>query len=556
MRNKIIKIFLVILILCFLVLLGYIVYNKYKINLENKVINDIMSHYNQYVVVNNDTKLYKYVDGNYIEAGEISESINLELEYVESFKSNNIYFEIKDSDYYIFYGDVNVGNKFSYNINEKYLVFNNNIKVNNGIVLNKNNKFVKLNEVVSLPIQYMDDNNYYVIYFNDIYTINRNNEVEIVEVKNIDLKESEFISIIDFSNISIEKLKEYLTYLKENGYYSINIDEYKEWLKANIKLQEKAILFTYDKENNDVLSVINEYGFNIVLNDNLDVKFIDNNETTTKNNKVDSLNRYKITNAFNIEHLKKICNGEKVVIYVPSQNVSTGNLPDADGIATSIPILNYHFFFDPSIGEHCNENLCIDIKNFRQQLDFLKNNGYKTLTIEEFRAWMYGEIELPARSVLITIDDGAMGTGAHNGNKLIPLLEEYDMYATLFLITGWWDVGNYKSDHLDVESHTNNMHTGNLCSNQTRGAQLLCSSKNEVLADLKRSIEVLNSSTAFCFPFYAYNDSAIESIKEVGFKLAFIGGNRKATRNTDKYKIPRYPIYGTTTMNQFANMLK
>ena len=31
----------------------------------------------------------------------------------------------------------------------------------------------------------------------------------------------------------------------------------------------------------------------------------------------------------------------------------------------------------------------------------------------------YGEIELPARSVLITIDDGALGTGTHNGNKLI-----------------------------------------------------------------------------------------------------------------------------------------
>ena len=55
--------------------------------------------------------------------------------------------------------------------------------------------------------------------------------------------------------------------------------------------------------------------------------------------------------------------------------------------------------------------------------------------MEEFRKWMYGEIEIPSKSILITVDDGAMGTGKHNGNKLNPLLEEYHMNATLFLIT-------------------------------------------------------------------------------------------------------------------------
>ena len=38
------------------------------------------------------------------------------------------------------------------------------------------------------------------------------------------------------------------------------------------------------------------------------------------------------------------------------------------------------------------------------------------------------QISIPEKSVLITIDDGAKGTGKHNGHKLIPLLEEYKMY--------------------------------------------------------------------------------------------------------------------------------
>ena len=72
---------------------------------------------------------------------------------------------------------------------------------------------------------------------------------------------------------------------------------------------------------------------------------------------------------------------------------------------------------------------------------------------------------------------------------------------------------------------------------------------------LRLSIERTGSSTAFCFPFYAYNDLAIQSLKEVGFKLAFIGGSYKSSRGNDKYKIPRYPIHKTTSLEQFMNMI-
>ena len=220
-----------------------------------------------------------------------------------------------------------------------------------------------------------------------------------------------------------------------------------------------------------------------------------------------------------------------------------------------IAVLNYHFFYDSTKGEKCSQSICLDVKKFKEQLNYLKENNFKTLTIEEFRAWMYGEIELPKKSVLITIDDGAMGTGKDNGNKLIPILEEYQMHATLFLISSWWNSYNYASDYLDIQSHTYDMHIDGVCSNQPRGAKMLCSSYDEVVKDLKASINVLQSNTAFCFPFYYYNNTAMQAVKDVGFKLAFIGGNKKASRNSDKYKIPRYPIYNTTTMSQFKNMV-
>lgn len=229
-------------------------------------------------------------------------------------------------------------------------------------------------------------------------------------------------------------------------------------------------------------------------------------------------------------------------------------LPDVNAVASKIAVLNYHFFYDKAKGQYGGGN-SMSTDNLEKQLAYLKENQYKTLTMEEFRALMYGEIELPARSVLITIDDGGNGTGFSNGNYLIPLLEKYDINATLFLITAWWKKDNYTSNKLEVESHGHDLHFSGYCSGVSRGAKMLCLNKEEVLSDLKLSIALLQSNIAFCFPFYAYNNTVIDLVKEVGFKLAFIGGDYKATRSTDKYKIPRYHMYDSTTLTQFINMI-
>lgn len=242
-----------------------------------------------------------------------------------------------------------------------------------------------------------------------------------------------------------------------------------------------------------------------------------------------------------LDDLKKILNNQNI-------NYFTGES------ATDIAVLNYHFFYDKKT-EKCNQTICLDIKKFEEQLKYLKENNFKTLTIDEFKSWMYKEIDLPKKSVLITVDDGAMGTSKINGNKLIPLLEKYEINATLFLITGWWEKTNYESSYLDIQSHSNLMHEEGICSNKERGAKLLCSSYDEKISDLKKSIEKLNSNTAFCFPFYAYDQESIKALKELDFKLAFIGGNKKTNHNIDKYKIPRYIIYKTTSLKNFKNMV-
>ena len=132
-----------------------------------------------------------------------------------------------------------------------------------------------------------------------------------------------------------------------------------------------------------------------------------------------------------------------------------------------------------------------------------------------------------------------MGTGKHNGNHLIPLLEKYDMYATLFLITGWWDVSNYISPNLDIQSHTFDMHNKGPCGE----GQLVCANYETAKTDLQKSLDIIGRKESFCYPFYQYDNEAINAVRDLGFQVAFGGGNVKASRSSNRYIIPRYPIY-------------
>ena len=65
----------------------------------------------------------------------------------------------------------------------------------------------------------------------------------------------------------------------------------------------------------------------------------------------------------------------------------------------------------------------------------------------------------------------------------------------------------------------------------------------------------IGTDNAFCYPMYVYNDKVISAVKDMGYKVAFTGGGYNATRDDDKYKIPRYPIYDSTTLDEFIDML-
>ena len=214
--------------------------------------------------------------------------------------------------------------------------------------------------------------------------------------------------------------------------------------------------------------------------------------------------------------------------------------------ASAVPVTVYHFIFlngDTS----CYEAICHPDTQIREHFQYLNDNGFFTVNTTELRYFIEGKLRLPEKSILITIDDGA------RAEHFIPVLEEYKINATLFLVSGWWPPEKFVSSYMELASHTHTLHNPGVCSGG-QGSAMKCLDWNTLIADLKTSRDWLHTD-AFCYPFYEYNDYAVKALKEVGFKMAFMGGYRKATKGIDLYKVPRIALNRYTTVNQYANLI-
>lgn len=515
---------------------GYQYYLKVQEERENKrIISEITNSYSKYVNVEEVKKLYRKRGNTYQEVGTIYPNTIVSLVEKEVLNKEDIYYQIENSEYYLDYQNIRKVGSFQGDTSLDHYLVTKKIKASPTKLYQDGKIKIDLKEPLEFEVLLTSQGKNYVKYLGDIYYLQDSYELIEKEEKPELLND---ISILNFSDdITDSKLEEVLKYLKENNYQGISIEDFERWIKGEANLgTNKVLLLCYQELNESKRRIQEQYGLKI----NTDFSGITFTSGDTKLKIGDTrYYKYEVLSNTTLDRVKDMLNGIK----------------EKKPYVQKIAVLNYHFFYDESLGESCNESICLDVSNFRKQLEYLKNNGYKTLTMAEFNDWMDRKIILPQKSVLITIDDGSLGTGAINGNKLIPILEEYQMYATLFLVTEWYDVNNYQSPYLEVESHGHELHHNDYCNDKGCGIKGLKISREELINDLQTSINKLGTNLAFCYPFYARSNNLVQAVKSVGFQLAFGGGNEKASQYSDKYNIPRYVIYKNTSLSSFAYMV-
>ena len=398
---------------------------------------------------------------------------------------------------------------------------------------------------------------------NNTISSNQEEEKEIVEEK-VSLEEiktyySDFVKLNDGSFIYIKENNNYVEAGTIGGEMEIKLDPSYEVVDEYFKILDSDYYVRYDNFNKlDTLSGFNDeyksyknyivYNENVVLNDNSKLF-------------VDQVNYYEVdggsypiiikdNDRYGIEFNNRL-------VYVNSTDVkevvSSNNTTEE--VSNGVSVLNYHFVVSASNENNelkgCQQIICITDTQFDSHIKYLKDNNYYGVSMRDLELFIDGKIRLPKRSVSITIDDGWYVA------RSIRILEKYQILGTLFLIGNLASPNDYLSEYLEIHSHTWDMHglkTGDDCPNNGGRGGILCFSEEVILEDLKRSRESLNNTPYFCYPFYDYNDRAINLLKQAGFRMAFAGQTgRKATVGINKYKIPRYVIYNYTSMNTFIN---
>lgn len=299
-------------------------------------------------------------------------------------------------------------------------------------------------------------------------------------------------------------------------------DRYEDYVVWNLNVVTKDITKFYDKDDKLVFTINKSFDMPIIIKeqDKYGVKFNDD-----------------------LYYVKEI---EKII-----ENKNT-DIETRDNIRT----FTYHTVYRPD--QKCTSiEICHPISQFEEQMKYLSDNDYLTLTLEEVEMFLDKKIRIPTKTVALTLDDGIFLENS------IPLVEKYEVYATFFIITSKTDVSKYMdSKYARFESHSDNLHNNYKCPlnrSSSQGGQMLCESQENIIKDLKLSQDKLNGSNYFAYPFFDFNDNAINALKKAGFKMAFIGQwntNGYSTYDTDRFMIRRKTIFGNLKLPSFIEYLK
>ncbi|MGL4663166.1 MAG: polysaccharide deacetylase family protein, partial [Culicoidibacterales bacterium] len=208
---------------------------------------------------------------------------------------------------------------------------------------------------------------------------------------------------------------------------------------------------------------------------------------------------------------------------------------------------------------------------FEEQLKYLKDNGYTTITAQEFINAYNGKINLPKKSIFLTLDDGFQSIKT----VVNPLLKQYDMRATSFIIGSYinrpqWhltveDIKEVVKDKLvDFESHTFDLHKDGKSKGLINETPV-----NDIVADNKKLEEVIgHKASILCYPFGAFSKNAFDGLtaSQIPFGFAIKSGastwvHLNETHTTTKGEVqnplalPRIRMNANTPISVFADLI-
>lgn len=249
-----------------------------------------------------------------------------------------------------------------------------------------------------------------------------------------------------------------------------------------------------------------------------------------------------------------------------SDNVKASSLEEK---AEKIPVFTFHRVVSDKLKKerYQTDEWVHSAKVFEEQMKYLYDNGYQTISLDELYCWYQKKCEFPKKTVVITFDDG----NADDFYIVMPILRKYNFKSTTFV------VGNRTKDKenepynenirtfmtkelikkskriyskMDYQSHTYDMHTVDPNGKE----RVLNYTREQIRDDFKNNEKFKFDYLAY--PYGIYNDEIIEQLEESEYKLAFIFRKHDyVTRDSKQYEMPRIKINGFSTVEDIKKWL-
>ncbi len=220
--------------------------------------------------------------------------------------------------------------------------------------------------------------------------------------------------------------------------------------------------------------------------------------------------------------------------------------PD-DGVRVSI--LGYHDFSE-TLPETA---MRIRTSKFRKQMETIRQLGLTVISLNDFTAWKKGGKEIPAKSVLLTLDDGwkSVYTDAY------PILREFGYPYTLYLYKNYVDGGGKAlttpmiqemiRQGATIGSHSvSHPYPATVKSHQRKGPDAYDAYLRKELGESKRFLEARFKVPAntYAYPGGFFTEEMLPLSREFGYVHAFTVQPGKVKRSMPDESLPRYMILG------------
>ena len=201
-------------------------------------------------------------------------------------------------------------------------------------------------------------------------------------------------------------------------------------------------------------------------------------------------------------------------------------------------VLMYHRFEDQRF-----PSTSISVKNFRQQIQYLKENKFNILPISDLVLFFNENYDIPEKSVFITIDDGYKSFYEH----AFPILKEQKVPFSLFLSTKF--VSNQEnSDFMNwrmIEELSKNK--GEILNHTDSHPKLLELQIHKVkkefeLAEKKIKSKIGRLQKVVSYPYGESNLQIQELVKKMGYNIGFSQHSSPIHINENKLALPRFAI--------------